>query len=146
MTPERFAGLADAYGGDVARWPAPERDAAAAFMTDAPARAAAILAEASALDAWLDAAPAPQASAAMVGAILAAAPRRPSLWRRWAFAAGAGAGLAAACAAGVLAGVQLGAAATVTKSDIVSAEGGGDAVLAVVSDEDFNLFLDEEAG
>uniref|UniRef100_UPI00301C0CD0 hypothetical protein n=1 Tax=Phenylobacterium sp. TaxID=1871053 RepID=UPI00301C0CD0 len=73
-------------------------------------------------------------------------PRRPRLWRRWAQPAGAGAGLAAACAAGVMAGAQLAAAVAIPESDVVAADAGGDTVLAVVSDEDFNLFLDEEAG
>ena len=143
MTPERFAGLADAYGGDVARWPAPERDAAAAFMTDAPARAATILAEASALDAWLDAAPTPQASAAMVGAILAAAPRRLALatlgvpGRRRA---------SPPPAPPAYCGRAAGRRRDGPRERHRLGRGGGDAVLAVVSDEDFNLFLDEEAG
>ncbi|MFN9927093.1 MAG: hypothetical protein ACK53I_09165, partial [Phenylobacterium sp.] len=55
MTPERFDALAEAYGGDVARWPEGEREGAAMFMTTDPARAQAVLAAAQALDQRLDA-------------------------------------------------------------------------------------------
>jgi hypothetical protein len=36
MTPERFSTLLDAHGGDPKRWPAPERDAALAFLKRTP--------------------------------------------------------------------------------------------------------------
>lgn len=55
MTPERFAVLAEAYGGDVARWPASDRDAAALIMATDPAACEAVLAAARILDAHLDA-------------------------------------------------------------------------------------------
>lgn len=137
MTPERFEALAEAYGGDPARWPATERDAAAALMADRPAWAQAVLAEAAALDGLLSALPAPRAPAELVARIVrgAPAPRRP--WRRWFVPAAMGAGLAAATAAGVLVGVQLGAA------DVAPS---GDAMVAGADDEAFNLYLDEEVG
>jgi hypothetical protein len=53
MTEERFSALADAYGGDIARWPADEQaDAKAWRVANAP-RAVAILNEASTLDLML---------------------------------------------------------------------------------------------
>ncbi|MGO4411082.1 hypothetical protein AB4Y66_13640, partial [Brevundimonas sp. M-11_2] len=61
MTYERFEYLADAYGGDLRRWPEAEREAARA-LTAVDARAAALLAQADRLDALLGAAPRPVAS------------------------------------------------------------------------------------
>jgi hypothetical protein len=109
MNRERFGDLAQAYGGQIARWPEGERDAAALFAASEPAAAQAVLATASDLDAVLEAWAAPVADAGLREAIVASAPqprRRPPL-AAWAWRAGLGAGLAAACAAGVLVGVQL---------------------------------------
>jgi hypothetical protein len=53
MTPERFSTLLDAYGGDPKRWPAPERDAALAFLANTPS-ARIMVADALRLDALLD--------------------------------------------------------------------------------------------
>jgi len=53
MDPNRFRDLADAYGGDLERWPAAERAAAATLAQTAEAEA--ILTEAAALDAALNA-------------------------------------------------------------------------------------------
>ncbi|MFD1191920.1 hypothetical protein ACFQ27_15115, partial [Phenylobacterium conjunctum] len=55
MTPERFEELAEAYGGETARWPQAEREAAAALMAGRPDFAQAALAWADALDEVLDA-------------------------------------------------------------------------------------------
>lgn len=111
MTHERFEALAEAYGGDVSRWPEAERDAAALVMAQAPEAALRILGQAEALDAALDAWRPQPASPALYEAVLAAAPppRRRSSLLGWLFPAGLGAGLAAACAAGVITGVQLSA-------------------------------------
>ena len=81
MTPARFAALLDAYGGDPARWPAAERQAALRLLArDAAARRA--QAEAASLDALLDQAPVAPLSAALQARVLAAAPtvakRRPA--------------------------------------------------------------------
>lgn len=76
---ERFAALADAYGGDVDAWPVGERDAARALL-DADDRAGAILADARALDALLREAPVAAPDAALTGRVLAQAPRRVD-WR-----------------------------------------------------------------
>ncbi len=76
MTEARFAELLAAYGADAARWPAAEREAAAAFAAQFPERAAALAAPEAALDALLalderSASP----SAALEARILAQAPR-----------------------------------------------------------------------
>lgn len=139
MTPERFAALAEAYGGDVVRWPEADREAAAALMVARPGWARDVLAGAGDLDAALGAYPAPRASAGLADRIAAGAPRPRPRWVGWLLPAGMGAGLAAACAAGVMAGAQLHAASsTATASD-------PDAVVTAVTDEDFSLYLDEDA-
>jgi hypothetical protein len=110
MTFERFQLLADAWGGVIARWPAETQDDAYAFMAAAPGQADAVLAEARAMDALMDEAPALAPSIALRDSIIAAAPaarpQRSRLWR-WISGAGVGVGLAAATAAGVMAGVSL---------------------------------------
>lgn len=107
MTRDRFAELADAYGGDVSRWPTEAREAAAVLMTAEPAFTGAVLVRAGALDAALDAwRPAP-ASAGLVERIAALAPAARRRWPVWLSPAALGAGLAAACVAGVVAGVQV---------------------------------------
>ena len=114
MNRERFEELVQAYGGEVSRWPEPERDAAALLMTAEPEFARTVLTQADELDAMLDVwRPAP-ASAALIESILATAPqaRRGFSWSGWLMPAGLGAGLAAACAAGVLFGAQLERSAT----------------------------------
>lgn len=110
MTIERFAALLDAYGANSRRWPAIEREAAQSLIAADP-RARALLAETEALDAVLDADPAPHVSPELRARVLAAAPT-PSQARRWALAAWArlwapGAGLAAAAVAGVMFGAVL---------------------------------------
>lgn len=107
MTPERFAALAEAYGGDLARWPEPEREAARALRLRDPA-CEAVIAHAAALDAALAMASVPAPGAALVGRVIAAAAERPA-WRvsgpwRWL----TGAALAGACAAGLLTGALVG--------------------------------------
>ncbi|MNH53356.1 hypothetical protein D3C73_50450 [compost metagenome] len=113
MTYERFETLADAYGGDLRRWPEAEREAARA-LRDADPRAAVLLREADRLDALLDAAPRPAPSHALreqviagaagagLGARLGARRRGPGplAWL-------SGAGWAAAACAGVVFGVNL---------------------------------------
>ena len=72
MTYERFETLADAYGGDLRRWPEAEREAARLLKETDP-RAAALLADADRLDALLDAAPRAVASHALREQVLASA-------------------------------------------------------------------------
>lgn len=107
MDKARFEALAEAYGGDVTRWPEAERDAALRLLDEQPAMARTVLAAAMRLDTVLDAHRAPLAGAALRQRILAAAPgvRRPAPWRRWLAGAGVGLTLATACAAGIAVGV-----------------------------------------
>ncbi|THD79834.1 MAG: hypothetical protein E7812_08095 [Phenylobacterium sp.] len=107
LTHERFEGFAEAFGGDVSRWPADARDAAALLMAAEPGFTQGVLARAETLDAALDAWRPTPASAGVTARILSAAPRLRRGWRLWLSPAVLGAGLAAACAAGVIVGVQL---------------------------------------
>ena len=115
MTRERFAELAEAFGGDIDRWPASEQDQARAFWGANLSDAQGLLDEAHGLDALLAASPEPQMSGVLRETIVRSAgpaprpagegraPVRRPAWRspmRWA----SGLGLAAACAAGVVFG------------------------------------------
>jgi len=122
MTRERFEDLAEIYGGDIARWPAAERDGAALLMAADPDFAKAALAAPASLDAVLDAwAPLP-VSHQLREAVIAGAPaaRARSGVRGWFWRAGLGAGLAAACAAGLVVGVRI-SDVVVQQDDTVSA-------------------------
>ena len=104
MNAERFEHLAQAYGGDIRRWPAAEQDAAFAWLA-AHADARALLIEAAALDAVLNASPPAPANEHLRQRLMFSAPRgRPVFGRIGALASGLG--LAAACAAGVVIGVN----------------------------------------
>jgi hypothetical protein len=110
LSRDRFRALADAYGGDVARWPTPEREAAARLMAAQPDFVRAVLASASRLDAALDDWRPQAASAQLREAIVAAATARARPRSRlfvWAARLATGAALAAACASGVMAGMLL---------------------------------------
>ena len=112
MNIERLTRLAQAWGGDLRRWPDGEGDAARALAATDPA-AGRVLDDAAALDAALDAAPRAVVSRALHDRVLASAievglkPRavRPFGMDRIAWALGAG--WAAAACAGVVAGVGL---------------------------------------
>ncbi|MEN5146234.1 hypothetical protein [Brevundimonas diminuta] len=115
MTRERFEYLADAYGGDLRRWPQDEREAARALAAS-DAAASALLAQADGLDALLDAAPRAVASHALREQVIAAA-ASAGLGRRRRGGFGvltwlSGAGWAAAACAGVAFGVVLNAQMT----------------------------------
>jgi hypothetical protein len=105
MTRARFEAMAQAYGGEAARWPADERDAAALLMSSEPDFAREVLAKAAVLDAALDAFRSPPLPSSLRDEVLATAPKAP----RWAWLspAAVAAGLAAACAAGVIVGVVI---------------------------------------
>lgn len=110
MTYERFDYLADAYGGDLRRWPEAER-AAGRDLLDRDPRAATRLREAEGLDALLDAAPRPAPSHALREQVIASAAGAGLKARRrgrlgplaWL----SGAGWAAAACAGVVFGINL---------------------------------------
>ncbi len=112
MNPTRFQTLAEAFGGDIARWPEPEQPAARLFARSEPETAAALLAEAASLDALLARSPNPSPSPRLRASVIASAPRprNRAAVRRW-----AGASLAAASVAGVLAGL---AAAPIAASHV----------------------------
>lgn len=109
MTRDRFDHLASVYGGDLRRWPDAERDAARALL-DQDEAARVVFAEADKLDAFLDAAPRPVASAALREQIIASAagvglrPRRRMRFDPLAWLSGAG-WAAAACAGVIMGGV-----------------------------------------
>lgn len=132
MTPERFEGLADAWGADLQRWPEAERAAARGLLAREPGLQA-MLAHAAALDAVLDAHRIAAPGAGLVRGVLDAAaassPRRPQArsgrprigwW--WSGAGAAGLGLAGA-AAGVLA-VSMALTAAMPASHPSAGDGG----------------------
>lgn len=108
MSLERFEDLAEIYGGEIARWPEGEREAARALLASNPARLSPVLADAAQLDRLLDLAPAQRPDAALLGRLIAAAPQPAGAGRRWIAGLGAALGLSAAAFAGVLAGVSIG--------------------------------------
>ena len=125
MDATRFGELADAYGGDVRRWPEHERDAARAWIEARPEAERALF-DARLTDAVLFASPNPQVSMALRDRVLASAAtaglKARSAWpsvRRLLWIGGAG-WAAAACA-----GVMVGA----TVSGHLAAQSQADAVL-----------------
>jgi len=115
VTEERFQELAEAYGGDVARWPPALRDEAAVLAAARPGFAQGVLTRASRLDALLDDVKLRPASVAQFEHIVASAPalRQRTHWRLWALPAGLSAALAGVAAVGVLLGAQVGAQSSV---------------------------------
>lgn len=107
MSFERFEDLAEIYGGEIARWPEGQREAARALLATNPERLSPVLAGAAHLDRLLDLAPAQSVDAALLGRLIAAAPQAPDAARRWIAALSAALGLSAAAFAGVLAGVSM---------------------------------------
>jgi hypothetical protein len=110
MNQDQFQRMIAAYGAEPARWPSAERAEAAQYLAE-HAGASALMAAEGALDDVLDAWPAPEVSHALRERILAAAPvNRPAAARpvrAWSRLWLSGAGLAAACAAGAVAGATL---------------------------------------
>jgi len=103
----RFAELADVYGGDIGRWPQDQREVARALLAADPQGLGQVLGEAACLDRLLDLAPAGAVDAALLGRLIATAPRPAATARRWIAALGAALGLGVAAMAGVTAGVLL---------------------------------------
>ena len=103
MNATRFASLAEAYGGDLRRWPAAVQDEARDFLDRHP-DARPLLAAASDLDTMLASWTVPAAGAALHARIVAAATSRGAHVRRlrlWFSSLGAAAVLAGGVAAGV---------------------------------------------
>lgn len=138
MSLDRFAELADIHGGDVGRWPEAEREAARALLAAEPFRLEAVLADAARLDRLLDLAPAQSADAALLGRLIAAAPRPASASLRWLAGAGAALGLGVAALAGVAVGVRIGQPG---HTDLPSAQG----VIATDFTADLSEALEEPA-
>jgi hypothetical protein len=112
MRRERFCALAEAYGGDLARWPLREQAAAAALAALNPDLRGRLQAAAELdglLDAWEAPIPSLRLQAGVARALAAGAPaaRRPARMRLWL----SGAGLAAAGLVGVLCGTAVSSAA-----------------------------------
>ncbi|WP_250888882.1 hypothetical protein [Mesorhizobium sp. dw_380] len=104
MDAKRFAALAEAYGGDLRRWPHAEREAAAAFASSEAGQA--ISRHAGALDALLDGYSVQHPSKALHDAILRVADRHLAQRRRQRFW-WLGLGLAGVGLAGAVAGLAL---------------------------------------
>lgn len=109
MTSTRFGELADAYGGDLRRWPEAERDAARVWADAHPVEAGRALFDARQTDAALFSSPTPAVSMALRDRVLASATTKaraawPSLRKLlWI----GGVGWAAAACAGVMVGTTL---------------------------------------
>lgn len=122
MDVARFRDLAEAYGGDLRRWPESVRDAARAFADAYPVEADRALFEGGRIDAALSASPNPVVSMALRDRVLASATMRarsawPSLKKLlWI----GGVGWAAAACAGVMVGATFSShLATQTQADAV---------------------------
>jgi len=101
MSAERFAELADAYGGDIARWPQPVRAAAREYAKNSGADVT--LERAADLDALLDTYVLKTAHEGLHGRIVAKLARRSRI-RNWFRFGSAGVGLVGIGIAGALAG------------------------------------------
>jgi hypothetical protein len=110
MTEERFHALAAAYGGAISRWPVAERRAARWFALRHRRSAGAILREARCLDIILARSATPIVRLELGESLIGSAAvlvETTVTGRSW-FGPALGAGLAAACAAGILAGFAIG--------------------------------------
>ena len=129
MDADRFEALAEAYGGDIRRWPQAERTAAQALLAQDPT-AQAMLAAAGWLDAAMDDWRVGAPSAALRERIIEGAPRqkraRPSIGL-WLWLSGAG--FAAVAVAGVMVGIAASDAALydVRADQVLSAAWPGEA-------------------
>ena len=122
MSFERFEDLAEIYGGEIARWPEGDREAARALLVAHAERLSPVLAAASQLDRLLDLAPAQAVDAALLGRLITAAPHAAAPARRWIAGLGAALGLSAAAFAGVVIGVATGRPPEVAAPVVASAE------------------------
>ncbi len=128
MDIERYRSLAEAYGADMSRWPQDQREPALALHAREPEAAGRILAEAAFLDHTLDLWRPPAVSHALREQVLAGAPRPRAMWSGRFGLWLSGAGLAAACAAGIVVGMA-GSSAAVSDAR-------ADELLAAASPED----------
>lgn len=136
MDRQRFEDLADAFGGDVARWPVNEQSAALTVISAQPVWAEGVLAKASHLDQALDEWRPGEVGHALREAVIAQAPAalRRARYMTWVLGVTAGLGLAGASVAGLAVGVYLAvhsSQAQIGSPDMLSPE---DAVAADVSE------------
>lgn len=137
MNTVRFETLAEAFGGDVARWPLREREAAAELMRARSDWAGRVLADATALDAQLTTFAAPRGATGLVDRIVAGAPSpRRALRLAWLLPAGIGAGLVAASLAGFAIGLQI----TTRNDSTITVTSTAPALI----DDDFGFEADED--
>ncbi|MGI8840332.1 MAG: hypothetical protein ACR2F8_06085 [Caulobacteraceae bacterium] len=139
MSPERFEALAGAFGGDLGRWPAAERQAALRLAAVRTAWTAPVLGGASRLDGFLDAAPSWAPSRELRERIVQAAPlsRTSSRAWRWLVPLGLAAGLAGSAVAGVAAGVIVAPAALLPLHVEAAADPGEEAAALLREPSDF---------
>jgi hypothetical protein len=133
MTPHRFTELAEAYGGDLQRWPSAERASAQVLLASGEHGLREVLRQASWLDGQLDRHPLPAVSSQLVRQIVADAHGDASLWQRslaWLFGASfVGVGLAGVAAGILVASLTLPLAAEHEALPNVFDSGDGDVVL-----------------
>ena len=136
MDRDRFQGLAEAYGGDIGRWPASEQAAALSLVARQPTWSDEVLREALRLDQALDQWRVTEAGHVLRETVIARAPR---LLRRARYAtrilgSGAGLGLAGASAAGLAAGVFLGVQANHARLDTLDLASPDEAAVSDISE------------
>lgn len=137
MNTVRFETLAEAFGGDVARWPVGEREAAAELMLARPDWAGRVLTEATALDTQLMRYTAPRAATELVDRIVVGAPSpRRAHGMAWLLPVGIGAGLVAASLAGFAIGLQI----TTRNNATIEVTSAAPALI----DDDFGFEADED--
>lgn len=138
MTRERFTALAEAYGGDISCWPTEEREMAALLLAAEPGFCRATLARSDELDMMLDAWRPMAVSHDLRERVVATAPAKRGALRfaAWLWRAGLGAGLAAACVAGLALGVAISDQVSTTSAgaEAVSAASDYEALSAVAGD------------
>ncbi|WP_339914825.1 hypothetical protein [uncultured Brevundimonas sp.] len=113
MNLQQMKAQADAWGGDLRRWPDDARAAAERLLDSEPVAAGRIVAEAMALDEVLHASPRPVPSAALRDRVIASAAvaglrvRRGGRFRMDRLVLASGLGWAAAACAGIVVGLTL---------------------------------------
>ena len=143
MSLERFEDLAETYGGESARWPEGEREAARALLAAEGPRLTPVLAAAVQLDRLLDLAPAQSPNAALLGRLITAAPTAAPSSRRWIAGLTAALGLSAAAFAGVAVGVSMGRPAVAPAPVVTVASAAAEQPVAVTTAVDTSTALQD---
>lgn len=141
MTPERFVHLADAYGADVNRWPAAEREGARQLLASDDPVAVSALQDASWLDLRLNRHVAPAPDAALLRQVVASAfvTPRESLWTRhgrwWSRLGFVGVGLAGIATGMLVASLSLPVAGSPDLLPSIFDHADADLILSLDADE-----------